>query len=147
MERRTHTTAWQKRRTVQRKYAARKKSRKHRRNRRAARKLRVETKARSRAEELVVGIFDVRTLAFNGKNGIGYSEVILKVWQELGCNVIGLQETRRDGQNTFTAAGYTVFCSGADGSEYKRKGIHGVGLAVREYRGRGGKGRSCGGVH
>ena len=132
MERRKHTTVWEKRRTVQRKYAARKKRRKHRRNRRAARKLRVEAKARSRAEELVVGTFNVRTLAVNGKNGIGYSEVILKVWQELRCDVIGFQETRRNGQSTFTAAGYTVFRSGADGGKYEKKGTHGVGLAVRE---------------
>ena len=78
MERRKHTTVCEKRRTVQKKYAARKK-RRHRRNRRAARELRVEAKARSRAGELVVGTFNVRTLAFNGKNGIGHSEVILKV--------------------------------------------------------------------
>ena len=131
MERRKHTTVCEKRRTVQKKYAARKK-RRHRRNRRAARELRVEAKARSRAGELVVGTFNVRTLAFNGKNGIGHSEVILKVCQELGCDVIGLQETRRDGQSTFTAAGYTVFRSGADGSKYERKGTYSVGLAVRE---------------
>ena len=98
MERRKHTNVWEKRRTVQRKYAARKKRRKHRRNRRAARKLRVEAKARSRAGELVVGTFNVRTLAFNGKNGIGHNDVILKVRQELGCDVIGLQETRGDGR-------------------------------------------------
>ena len=98
----------------------------------AARKLRVEAKARSRAEELVVGTVNVRTLTGNGKNGIGYSEVILKVWQELGCNVIGFQETKRDGQSTFTTAGYTVFRSGADGSKYERKGTYSVGLAVRE---------------
>ena len=71
-----------------------KKSRGYRTNRRASRKLRVEAKARSRAGELA---FNVRTLAFNGKNGIGYSEVILKVCQKLGCDVIGVQETRRDG--------------------------------------------------
>ena len=93
---------------MQRKHAARKKIRKHRRNRRAARKLRVEAKPRSRAGEVVVGTFNVRTLAFNGKNGIGHSEVTMKVCHELGCDVIGLQETRRDRQSTFTAAGHTV---------------------------------------
>ena len=76
--------------------------------------------------------FNVRTLAFDGKNGIGHSEVILKLCQELGCDVIGLQETRRDGQSAFTAAGYTVFCSGAEDSKHERKRTHGVGLAVRE---------------
>ena len=105
MERRKHPSVWEKRRTVHRKYANGKKRRRHRRNRRAARKLRVEAKARSRAGGLVVGTFIVLALAFNGKNGIGHSEVILKVCQELGCDVIGLQETRRDGQSTFTAAG------------------------------------------
>ena len=56
-----------------------------------------------------MGTFNVRTLTFNGKNSIGHREVILMVCQELGCDDIGLQETRRDGQSTFTAAGYTVF--------------------------------------
>ena len=77
-----------------------------------------------------MGTFNVRTLAFNGKKGIGHREAIMKVCrQELGCDVVGLQET---GHSTFTAAGYTVFCSGANGSTYKRKGTHGVGLAARE---------------
>ena len=118
-----------KRKTVERKYAARKKRRRHRRNRRAARKLRVEAKARSRAGELVVGTFNVRTLASNGKNGIGHSVVILKVFQEIGCDVIGLQEIRRDGQSMFAEAGYTVFCSGAEDNKYERKGTHCVGLS------------------
>ena len=56
-----------------------------------------------------MGTFNVRTLAFNGKNGIGHSEVTMKVCHELGCDVIGLHETRRDRQSTFTAAGHTVF--------------------------------------
>ena len=127
MEQKKHTTVWEKRRTVQRKYAPRKKRRRHRRGRRAARKLRVEAKDRSRAGELVVGTFNVRTLAFNGKYGIGHSEVILKICQQLGCGVIGLQESRRDGQSTFTAPRYTVFCFRADGSKYERKETHGVG--------------------
>ena len=146
MERRKHSSVLEKRMTVQSKYAARKK-RRHRRNRRAARKLRVEAKARSRAGELVMGTFNVRTLAFNGKNGIGHSEVILKVCQELGCDVIGLQETTRDGQSTFTAAGYTIFCSGTDDSKYERKGTRSWTSCEKVYRGRGGKGRSRGGVH
>ena len=125
-------TAWEKRRVEEKKYTARKKRRQGRRGRREARKLRSGARARFRAGELVVGTFNVRTLAFNGKNGIGHSEVIMKVCQELGCDVVGLQETRRDGHSTFTAAGYTIFCSGADGSKHERKGTHGVGLAVRE---------------
>ena len=43
-----------------------------------------------------------------------------------------VSKTRRDGHGTFTAAGYSIFCSGAEVSKYERKGTHGVGLAVRE---------------
>lgn len=56
-----------------------------------------------------MGTFNNRTYGFNGKSGIGHYEVILKVCQELLCDVIGLKETRRDGHSTFTVAGYTVF--------------------------------------
>ena len=88
-------------------YEARKKRRRQR-NWRATRKLREDARAKSRAEEFVVGTFNVRTLAFNGKNGIGHSEVVLKLCQELGYDVTRLHETSRDGHSTFTAAGYTV---------------------------------------
>ncbi|CAN0171941.1 unnamed protein product [Laminaria digitata] len=56
----------------------------------------------------------------------------MKVCQELGWHVVGLQETRRYGHSTVTAAGCTLFCSEADGSKSECKGTHGVGLAVRE---------------
>ena len=49
----------------------------------------------------------------------------------LGCDVIGLQETRRPERIEFAAAGYRVFCRGVDGSS-GRAGQHGVGLAVKE---------------
>ena len=85
-----------------------------------------------------MGTYNVRTLAFKGTNGIGYAEVILKTCEDAGCDIIGLQEVRRNRQSAFTAAGYVVFCSGADGGKYEKKGNHGVGLAVREYRGKDG---------
>ena len=88
-------------------YAAWKK-RRHQRNWRATRKLREDGRAYFGAGEFVVGTFNVRTLAFNGMNGIRHSEVVLKVCQEPGCDVIRFHETRRDGRSTFTAAGYTV---------------------------------------
>ena len=49
----------------------------------------------------------------------------------LGCDVIGLQETRRPVRTEFTAAGYRVFCSGVDGSS-DRAGQHGMRLPVKE---------------
>ena len=79
-----------------------------------------------------MGTYSVRALAFKGTNGIGHAEVILKTCEDAGCDVIGLQELRRNGESAFTAAGYAVFCSGADGGKYEEKGNHGVGLAVRE---------------
>ena len=49
----------------------------------------------------------------------------------LGCDVIGLQETRRSERTEFAAVGYRVFCSGEDGSSGRAE-QHGVGLAVKE---------------
>ena len=76
--------------------------------------------------------YNVRTLAFKGMNGIGHAEVILNTCEDAGCNIIGLQEMRRNGQSAFTAVGYVVVCSGADGGKHENKGNHGVGLAVRK---------------
>ena len=114
-----------------RKSEARKK-RKRRRIRRAAHKIRTDARGRSRAGELVVGTYNVRTLALKGTNGIGHAEVILKTCEDAGCDIMGLQEVRRYGQSAFTASGYVVFCSGADGGKHEKKGNHGVGLALRE---------------
>ena len=125
-------SVWEKRRVEWRKSEARKRRRRRRRIRRAAHKIRTDARARSRAGDLVVGTYNVQTLAFKGTNGIGHAEVIMKTCQDTGCDVIGLQEVRRNGQSAFTAAGYVVFCSGADGGKYEKKGNHGVGLAVRE---------------
>lgn len=42
-----------------------------------------------KAGECVVGTFNVRAFTFNDPNGIGNSEVVLKLGQKLGCNVVG----------------------------------------------------------
>ena len=47
-----------------------------------------------------------------GKNGYGHDERVLAIGQQLGCDFVGLQETRRPGNTRFSAAGYQVFCSG-----------------------------------
>lgn len=80
---------------------------------------------------MTVGTFKFRILAFNGKNGLGHAE-IMEVCRQSECDIIGLHETRRDGQYGFTAAGYTVYCSGARGAGTEGKGHHAVGLAVEE---------------
>ena len=87
-------------------------------------------RARSRTGELNVATWNVRSLSLTGRRGAGHAEVLLHKCKVLGCDVIGLQETRRPGRTEFAAAGYRVFCSGVDGSG--RAGQHGVGLAVKE---------------
>ena len=57
---------------------------------------------------------------------------VLSVYDRLGCDVIGLQETRRSGHTAFSHAGYLVYCSGECGGENGgKKGQGGVGLTVR----------------
>ena len=54
------------------------------------------------------------------------------MYDRLGCDVIGLQETRRNGHAAFTQAGYLVDCSGeCSGEDGGKKGQGGVRLAVR----------------
>ena len=50
----------------------------------------------------------------------------------MGCDVVGLQETRRDDQSVFSAAGFTVFCSSDTSGVKGLAGQHGVGIAVKE---------------
>ena len=88
-------------------------------------------RVRSRTGELNVATWNIRSLSLTGRRGAGHAEVLLQKCKVLGCDVIGLQETRRPGQTEFAAAGYRVFCSGVDGST-GRAGQHGVGLAVKE---------------
>ena len=71
-------------------------------------------------------------MAVDGKHGVGRALDVLSVHDRLGCDVIGLQETRRSGHSAFSQAGYVVYCSGECGDENGgKKGQGGVGLAVR----------------
>ena len=85
---------------------------KKRRGKRAARKsVRKKhkfTRARSRLEELTFGTFNVRTAAINGVNGISHIDTLLRTCAAKGCDVIGLQETKRDGILEILASGYRV---------------------------------------
>ena len=54
------------------------------------------------------------------------------LYDGLGCDVIGLQETHRSGHSALTQAGYLLYCSGeCDGKNGGKKGQDGGGLAVR----------------
>ena len=122
-----------------RKSDARKKRRGRRRIRKAAQKLHTDARARSRVGELVVDTLNVRILASKGTNGIGHAEVILKTTEDTGCDVIGLQEVRRDGKIAFAEAGYIVFCSGSRRRKSREEGEPRGRLSCwRVYRGRDG---------
>ena len=56
---------------------------------------------------------------------------VLAKARQLGCDFIGLQETRRSGKTEFSAAGYRVFCSGQEETEGRQR-LYGVGLAVEQ---------------
>ena len=88
---------------------ARKKRRGKRAERNSARKNHKAARARSRLEELTFGTFNVRTTAFNGVNNNGYIDTLLRPFATKGCDVIGLQETKRDGISEIVATGLCVF--------------------------------------
>ena len=68
----------------------------------------------------------------DGKHGVGRALYVLSVYDWLGCDVIGLRETRRSGHSAFSQADYLVYCSGECGDENGgKKGQGGVGPAVK----------------
>ena len=92
----------------------------------------MRNRARARGREIVVATHNVRTMAVDGTHGVGRALDVLSVYDRLGCDIIGLQETRRSGHSAFSQAGYLVYCSGECGGENGgKKGQGGVGPAVR----------------
>ena len=77
-------------------------------------------------------MFNVRTAAVNGVNGIGHNDSLLRTCAAKGCDVIGLQETKRDGTFEISTSGFRIFSSGDCSGVKGRKGQHGVGLAIKE---------------
>ena len=75
----------------------RKKRRGKRVEKKSARKKHKTARAGSRLEELMFVTFNVRTAAVNGVYGIGHIDTLLRPCAAKGCDVIGLQETKRDG--------------------------------------------------
>ena len=116
-----------------RKIRARKNRRRGRPERRAARHKAISDRERARRGEITVATHNVRTMAVDGKHGVGRAAEVLSEYRGAGLDIIGLHETRRDGQTTFRQAGYVVYCSGACGNEGDgKKGQGGAGLAVKE---------------
>ena len=75
---------------------ARKKRRGKRAEKKSTRKKHKAARAGSRLEEVTIGTFNVRTAPVNSVNGIRQIESSLRTCVAKGCDVIGLQETKRD---------------------------------------------------
>ena len=90
------------------------------------------TRPPGRLEGLPFGTFNVRTATVNGVNGIGHIDTLLRTCSAKGCDVTGMQETKRDGTSEISASGYRVFFSGTCCMVTGRKGHHGTGLVIKE---------------
>ena len=92
------------------KKSARKGRRRARPERRRKQTISYITRARSRTGELSVAIWNDLSLSLTGRRGAGHAEVLLQKCQVLGCDVIGLQETRRPGRTELfrQATAYSV---------------------------------------
>ena len=100
-----------------RKSLARKLRRRGRAERRLLRQRKRRNRARERGREIIVATHNVRTMAMDGKHGVGRALDVLIVYDRLGCGVIDLQETRRSGYSAFSQAGFLVYCSGECGDK------------------------------
>ena len=83
----------EKEKKTRKKVHARKKRRRERAGRRAARQQASNDRDRVRRRELAIATHNMRTMAVDGKHGVGRAAEVLDVYQEMGCDVIGLQET------------------------------------------------------
>ena len=72
---------------------------------------------------------NIRTMAVDETHGIGQALDVLSDYDRVGCDGIGLQETRRNRHSAFTQAGYLVYYSGeCCGESNGKKGQDGVGF-------------------
>ena len=117
--------------STKRRVFARKRRQGKRVERKTAREKYKAARARSWLEELTFGTFNVRTAAVNGVNGIGHIDTLLRTCGAKDCDVIGLQETKRDGTSKISASGYRVFFSGDYSMVKGRKGQHGIELTIK----------------
>ena len=95
----------------------------------SARRKAICDREQARKREITVAAHEVRTMAIDGKHGVKRVAEGLDEYRHAGLDIIGLQETRREGQSQFQQADYVVYCSGACGVKGGGKnGLGGVGL-------------------
>lgn len=95
----------------------------------------VKATAKKKAREggLSFGTFNVRTLAYSGRNPIDHNVMtVMQICAATDCDVIGLQETRRTGQGAITHDGYVIIWSGARARTKDKRGVHDVDIAIKE---------------
>ena len=105
---------------------ARKRRREKRAERMATRMKHKAARARSRLDELTFGPFNVHTAAVDGVNCIGHINALLRPCAVRSCDVIKLQETKRDGTSEIVASGYRVYFSGDCRRSKAEKGSMGL---------------------
>ena len=98
--------------TLRRKLKARKKRRRLRPAWRAARRKAICDRERARKRGITVITHNVRTMAIDGKHRVGRAAEVLGEYRQAGMDIIGFQETRRDGQSQLRQAGYVVYAVG-----------------------------------
>ena len=100
--------------------------------RRLVRKSGTRNKSSARRREITVTTHNVRAMAVDETHGVGRPLDVLSVYDGLGYDVIGLQETHDSGHSAFVQVSYFVCCSGECSCENcGNKGQGGVGLAVK----------------
>ena len=67
---------------------------------------------RFRLDELTLGTFNVLTAVVNGVNYVDHIDTLLRPWAAKGCDVIELQETKRDRTSDVVSSGYRIYFSG-----------------------------------
>ena len=110
----------------------RERRRRGRAERRRLRQSKRRNRARVRGREIKDATHNVWTMAVDGTHGIEQALYVWSVYDRLGCDSIGLQETCRSGNPAFNQAGYFMYCSCECGGENGGKKRRGGGwLSVR----------------
>ena len=70
-----------------------------------------------RIRKLVIASRNVRTMAVDSKHGVGKATGSLRVYREMDCGIVGLQEPRHSGQSAPFRALHVVYYSGESGGD------------------------------
>ena len=102
--------------TKRRKFLACKRRRRNREERRLLRQSETTNRARARRQGITIATHDARTMAVDGTHGVERAFGVLKAYDRLGCDVIGLQEIRRTQRTLSLHPGWlpgVLYCTAA----------------------------------